>query len=154
MDMLACAQIGVIAENHVANMLMIAARGRLSAFQPVADDDGIDLLIYDKKSGRALPAQIKCRTVTINRAGKAERSDIVHFELRKATYMDRPACAIFVLLPAMQSAVVERATNENGLRGWRLSCARIGHAFTWTSTAALREWPLPSASGSRPSVGA
>ena len=67
MDKLSSTQIGTIAENHVANMLMITSGGRLSAFQPVADDDGIDLLIYDKKSGRALPAQVKSRTVTINR---------------------------------------------------------------------------------------
>ena len=79
--------------------------GRLSAFQSVADDDGIDLLIYDKRSGRALPAQVKCRTVTINKPGKTERSDTVHFELRKATYRDRPACAIFVLLTEDASAI-------------------------------------------------
>lgn len=106
MNKLSSTQVGAIAENHVANMLMITSGGRLSAFQPVADDDGIDLLIYDKKSGRALPAQVKCRTVTINRAGKAERSDIVHFELRKATYRDRPACAIFVLLTEDATAIV------------------------------------------------
>ena len=86
-------------------MLMITTDGRLSAFQPVADDDGIDLLIYDKRSGRALPAQVKCRTVTINRSGTSERSDTVHFELRKATYRDRQACAIFVLLTEDASAI-------------------------------------------------
>ena len=86
MDKLSSTQIGAIAENHVTNMLIITSGGRLSAFQPVADDDGIDLLIYDKKSGRALPAQVKSRTVTINRSGSQERSDIVHFEIREATY--------------------------------------------------------------------
>lgn len=105
MDKLSSTQIGAIAENHVANMLMITTDGRLSAFQPVADDDGIDLLIYDKRSGRALPAQVKCRTVTINKSGTSERSDTVHFELRKATYRDRPACAIFVLLTEDASAI-------------------------------------------------
>lgn len=105
MDKLSSTQIGAIAENHVANALMITTGGRLSAFQPVADDDGIDLLIYDKRSGRALPAQVKCRTVTINRSGTQERSDIVHFELRKATYRERPACAIFVLLKEDATAI-------------------------------------------------
>ncbi len=83
MDKLSSTQIGTIAENHVANMLMITTGGRLSAFRPVADDDGIDLLIYDKRTGRALPAQVKCRTVTINKSGTTERSDIVHFELAR-----------------------------------------------------------------------
>ena len=104
-DKLSSTQIGAIGENHVANMLMITTGGRLAAFQPMADDDGIDLLIYDKKSGRALPAQVKSRTVTINRSGTTERSDTVHFELRKATYRDRPACAIFVLLTEDASAI-------------------------------------------------
>lgn len=56
-------QIGAVAENPVANALMVESAGRLSPFSPVADDDGIDLLIYDKESGRALPAQVKSRTV-------------------------------------------------------------------------------------------
>jgi hypothetical protein len=66
-DKLSGTQIGAIAENHVANMLIITTGGRLSEFQRVADDDGIDLLIYEKRSGRALPPQVKCRTVAINR---------------------------------------------------------------------------------------
>ena len=54
-------QIGAIGEDIVASGLMIASHGRLSPFQPVADDDGIDLLIYDKKTGKALPIQVKSR---------------------------------------------------------------------------------------------
>ena len=48
-------QIGALAENVVANELMIESGGRLSPFQPIADDDGIDLLVYDKVTGNALP---------------------------------------------------------------------------------------------------
>lgn len=92
-------QVGAIAENLVANVLMIASNGRLSPFQPVADDDGIDLLIYDKVTGRALPAQIKSRTVALKKRGSSERGNLIHFELRKATFrVDRYACAILVLL--------------------------------------------------------
>jgi hypothetical protein len=64
--MLSSTQIGVLAENLVAN----EPEGRLSPFQPIADDDGIDVLIYDKITGNALPVQIKARTNTINKPGR------------------------------------------------------------------------------------
>lgn len=54
-------QIGAIAENLVANRLMVESDGRFSPFRPVADDEGIDLLIYDKSTGRVVPLQIKAR---------------------------------------------------------------------------------------------
>lgn len=102
-------QIGAIAVNHVANVLMITSGGRLSTFWPVADDDGIDLLIYDKLTGRAMPAQVKSRTVALKKKGSSERGNVVHFEIRKATFRaDRYACAIFVLLSA-DAASIERA---------------------------------------------
>ena len=92
-------QIGAIAENLVANVLMLASDGRLSPFSPVADDDGIDLLIYDKLTGRALPAQIKSRTVALKKRGNSSRGNVVHFEVRKATFRsDRCACVLLVLL--------------------------------------------------------
>lgn len=92
-------QIGSLAENLVANELMIESGGRLSPFQPIADDDGIDVLIYDKVTGGALPIQIKARTNTIKKSGKDERSNIVHFEVRKATHRaDRHALLLCVLL--------------------------------------------------------
>jgi hypothetical protein len=102
-------QIGAIAVSHVANVLMISSGGRLSAFWPVADDDGIDLLIYDKVTGRALPAQVKSRTVALKKRGSSERGNVVHFEIRKATFRsDRYACAILVLLSA-DASTIERA---------------------------------------------
>lgn len=102
-------QIGAIAENLVANTLMFASGGRLSPFWPVADDDGIDLLIYDKVSGRALPAQIKSRTVALKRRRSEERGNVVHFEVRAATFRsDRYACVILVLL-SEDGAGIERA---------------------------------------------
>ncbi|MCP4552155.1 MAG: DUF4365 domain-containing protein [Bacteroidetes bacterium] len=96
---LSSTQIGIIAENLTANELMIESGGRLSPFQPIADDDGIDVLIYDKVTGAALPIQIKARTNTIKKAGKEERSNTVHFEVRKATHRDdRHALLLCVLL--------------------------------------------------------
>ena len=78
--MLSSTQIGAIGEAVVASGLMIASEGRLSPFAPAADDDGIDLLVYDKRTGRALPLQVKSRTVTIQRRGR--RTNVMHFEVR------------------------------------------------------------------------
>ena len=102
-------QIGTIAEHLVANELMIETGGRLSPFNPTADDDGIDILIFDKVSGRAVPIQIKARTNTIRKSGKRERGNTVHFEVRKATHReDRFAYLLCVLLsPDLRST--ERA---------------------------------------------
>jgi hypothetical protein len=76
-------QLGAIGENLVANHLVMASAGRLSPFRPVADDGGIDVLIYDKVTGQALPLQVKCRTRTLARHPK-----IVHFQVRKATFVE------------------------------------------------------------------
>ena len=62
-------QIGAIAESLVANAIMVHSKGRLSPFVPLADDDGIDLLVYDKRTGRAVSLQIKARTVTLFKPG-------------------------------------------------------------------------------------
>jgi hypothetical protein len=96
---LSSTQIGALAENLISNELMIESGGRLSPFQPVADDDGIDVLIYDKITGKAAPIQIKSRTNTINKPGKQERSNTVHFEVRKSTLRkERKAMLLCVLL--------------------------------------------------------
>ena len=55
-------QVGLVAENLVINALLKASSGRLVPFRPVADDYGIDLLLYDKVTGRVLPLQVKART--------------------------------------------------------------------------------------------
>ena len=93
-------QIGAIGEEIVASGLMIASGGRLSPFQPVADDDGIDLLIYDKKTGKALPIQVKSRLSTIKKPGKSERGNTVHFEIRAVSVRsERHAYLLAILLP-------------------------------------------------------
>ncbi len=95
---LSSTQIGAIAENLAANELMIQSGGRLSPFQPIADDDGIDVLIYDKVTGLAIPIQIKARTNTINKSGTQERGNIVHFEVRKSTHRDDRRAMLLCLL--------------------------------------------------------
>lgn len=79
-------QIGVIGENLLINAVMKASDGRLSPFQPVADDDGLDVLFYDKQTGNAVAIQLKCRTKTTRKRGVEERGNIVHFEVRGATF--------------------------------------------------------------------
>jgi hypothetical protein len=79
-------QIGAIGENLLVNAVMKASDGRLTAFQPIADDDGLDVLFFDKLSGNSIALQLKCRTVTLYKRGTKERGNGVHFEVRKATF--------------------------------------------------------------------
>ena len=102
-------QIGTLAENLVANELMIESSGRLSSFQPIADDDGIDVLVYDKVTGNSVPVQIKARTNTVNKAGKQERSNTVHFEVRKATYNENRKAFLLCILLSQDLRSTERA---------------------------------------------
>lgn len=105
-------QIGSIAENLVANALMVASHGRLSPFWPVADDDGIDLLIYDKESGRALPAQVKSRTVALKRRGSAKSGEVVFSRCAK-----RPTA--LTDMPASSASCQRRARLPSSARGSR-----------------------------------
>jgi len=93
-SLLTSTQKGAIAENMVANQLILESDGQLSPFAPVADDDGIDMLVYDKITGKAVPLQIKSRTKTIKKSPK-----VVHFEVRKATLkQDKRGYVLAVLL--------------------------------------------------------
>lgn len=106
---LSSTQIGYIAENLIANELMIESAGRLSAFQPVADDDGIDILFYDKITGKSVPVQIKARRNTINKPGKQERGNTVHFEVRKAAIKAGRNVALLCVLLNQDMRATERA---------------------------------------------
>ncbi len=52
-------QRGKIAELHVATALMAQSEGRLSPFEPMSDDHGVDLVVLDKLTGNALSIQVK-----------------------------------------------------------------------------------------------
>jgi hypothetical protein len=54
-------QIGAIGECLVAAGILEASQGRLSPFKPIADDDGMDILLFDKQTRAPIPLQIKCR---------------------------------------------------------------------------------------------
>lgn len=81
-------QIGAIGENLLVNAVMKVSEGRLSPFQPLADDDGLDVLFFDKLTGNSVAIQLKCRTVTLFKPGTKERGTATHFELRKATFSE------------------------------------------------------------------
>ena len=75
-------QIGAIGENLLVNSVMKASNGRLSPFKPVADDDGIDVLFFDKKTGKSVAIQLKCRTKTDSGGNTAQ------FDVRRATFSE------------------------------------------------------------------
>ena len=100
-------QKGVIAEHIVANELMIETDGRFSPFSPLADDEGIDLLIYDKKTGKALPIQIKSRTGGIIKKGK--ESNTIHFEIRTVSLKNKNYAYFLAVLLTKDIRSVERA---------------------------------------------
>lgn len=102
-------QIGAIGEDIVASGLMIASGGRLSPFQPVADDDGIDLLIYVKKTGKALPIQVKSRLSAIKKPGKSERGNTVHFEIRAVSVRSERHAYLLAILLTKNLRNIERA---------------------------------------------
>lgn len=100
-------QIGSLAENIVCNELMVRSMGRLSPFRPVADDDGIDLLVFDKFRRRSVPLQIKARTATVKSRGK--RGNTVHFGVRKATWRSNPSGYLLAVLLDPDLRAIERS---------------------------------------------
>ena len=76
-------QLGAIGEALVATQLILSSQGQLAPFTPFADDDGIDLLVYDKFSKRSQPLQIKSRS-------KVDDPDAqtVQFDVRISTYSE------------------------------------------------------------------
>ncbi len=102
-------QIGSIAENLIANEIMNETSGQLSPFQPLADDSGIDLLIYDKETGKSLPLQIKARTDTLYKRGKNERGNTVHFEIRSVTLKNKKSAYFLAILLSKDLRMTERA---------------------------------------------
>ena len=100
-------QIGAIAENLVANSLMKESSGRLSPFWPLADDDGIDLLIYDKVTGKAVPIQVKSRTKALKKKRSEDRGNLVHFEVRATVVKDDDFAYLVAVLLSEDLSYIE-----------------------------------------------
>lgn len=98
---LSSTQKGVIGENLLVNAVMKASNGRLSPFKPVADDDGIDVLFFDKDTGKSVAMQLKCRASTDSGGNTAQ------FDVRKATIKEaRSAYLVAALLNDNMTAFV------------------------------------------------
>ncbi len=90
---LTSSQIGKIGETLVASQLMLASGGRLSPFLPLADDDGVDLILLDKVTAAALTIQVKSRTGVDD-----EKAQTVEFNVRLATFASRADAYVLGLL--------------------------------------------------------
>ena len=98
---LSSTQIGTIGENLLVNAVMKASNGRLSPFLPLADDDGLDVLFFDKETGSSVAIQLKCRTDTDRKSNSKERGNTAQFDVRKATVKEaRSAYLVAALLDA------------------------------------------------------
>lgn len=74
-------QVGAIAEAMVAAALTLHSNGRFGLYRPFADDDGLDLLVYDKLTRVSLPIQIKARMGLDGPKGAT-----VQFNVRQKTF--------------------------------------------------------------------
>ena len=74
-------QKGAIGEAIVTTGLLLASNGQLSPYRPVADDDGIDLLLVDKLSRDIVQLQVKARTGVDN-----AKAETVQFDVRLNTF--------------------------------------------------------------------
>ncbi|WP_420346179.1 hypothetical protein [Pelagibius sp.] len=106
-------QIGTIGEVTVAAQLMLGSQGRFSPFLPFADDDGIDLIVYDKVTGRSLPVQVKART-----SAKLGKSDTILFDVRRKTFSDHEGAFLLAILLDIGGGAIDRA--------WLIPMAELG----------------------------
>lgn len=112
-------QKGAIGELIVSAGILDASNGRLSPFKPVADDDGLDLLVLNKATRRIVPLQIKCR-----RGFDSPSAQTVEFNIRLETFveaadghvlcvrMENFEARTFWLIPA--SELRSKAREKNG----------------------------------------
>jgi hypothetical protein len=96
---LSSTQIGAIGEAVIGAGLMLASRGQLSPFKPLADDHGTDLLLFDKTTQKSSPLQIKCRTGFDNVAAQT-----VQFDVRLKTYAQEGSG--FILTALLDEAAI------------------------------------------------
>jgi hypothetical protein len=113
--MITTTQVGAIGECLAAAGILEGSAGRLSPFKPIADDDGMDLLLFDKVTRRAIPIQIKSRRTYDN-----AKAQTVQFDVRLKTFaregegyilcvkLDGAAVGALWLIPADELSTVAR----------------------------------------------
>jgi hypothetical protein len=99
---LSTTQRGAIGESVVATGLMLASEGRLSPYKPIADDDGLDLLLVDKLSRSIIQLQVKCRTRVDN-----PKAETVQFDVQLNTFAEDGRGYVLGIL--LDGAAVRRA---------------------------------------------
>ena|SRR5579859_1079808 len=80
---LSTTQRGAIGESVAGTGLMLASGGRLSPYKPIADDDGIDLLLVDKQTRAIVQLQVKCRTKV-----DVAKTETVQFDVQLNTFAE------------------------------------------------------------------
>jgi hypothetical protein len=96
---LTTAQIGAIGEMVVACQLMLMSSGRLSPFRPLADDDGVNVVLLDKRTRR-------CVSVAVNARTGLDAGGTVQFDVRRQTFVAaQDGFLIAVLLDRSTSAI-------------------------------------------------
>lgn len=103
-------QRGAIGESVVAAGLMLASGGQLSPYKPIADDDGIDLLLVDKLSRAIVQLQVKCRTKVDD-----PRAETVQFDVQTGTFAEGAKGYVLAIL-------LDGATFR---KGWLIPLARL-----------------------------
>lgn len=78
-------QKGVIGENLISNWLMVGSNGRLCPFRPIADDVGIDIIVYDRITRNTIALQVKTRILS----DKPKRNT-KQFNLGTSTFESHP----------------------------------------------------------------
>ena len=104
LENLTSTQRGKIAELHVATALMTQSGGRLSPFSPISDDHGIDLVIMDKATGKALPVQVKSWLLSPERPVRT-----VQFDVRKATFSEMTAGVVIAVVMDAETLAMSMA---------------------------------------------
>lgn len=101
---LSSTQLGKIGETIVGAQLMLISSGRLTPFLPLADDDGVDLVVRDKVTGATVPLQIKCRV-----AKEGDTLGYTQFDVRAATFRRDAGTFLLAILMNLRNGEVERA---------------------------------------------
>jgi hypothetical protein len=79
---------------------MLGSSGRLSAFTPLADDHGVDLIVFDKQTGVMMPVQVKSWTKAPGARGT------VQFDVQKTTYSGTAESILIAVLFEPAEAVI------------------------------------------------